>query len=124
MKVLGYVYRFMSNFAYLAIVYVSLNFVGSYAQRAILAALVLLHAGMRSVSVLRAFSFFKAIERLELETRRLGGLAGESQTAVMARKVLVKDVVEQRQGGEMKAYMDLLFLGITVVLCIAKIVTD
>jgi hypothetical protein len=124
MKVLSYVYRFMSNFAYLAIVYVSLNFVGNYAQRAILAGLVLLHAAMRSVSVLRAFTFFKAIERLELETRRLGGLAGESQTAVMARKALVKDVVEQRQGGEMKAYMDLLFLGITVVLCIAKIVTD
>ncbi|MET0219732.1 MAG: hypothetical protein ABW213_03655 [Tardiphaga sp.] len=124
MKFLGYAYRFLSNFAYLTIVYVSLNFIGSYQQRAILAGLVLLHAAMRAVSVLRAFSFFKAIERLELEARRLGGVAAESQTAVMTRKVIVKDVVDRRQGGEMKAYMDLLFLGITVVLCIAKIVTN
>jgi hypothetical protein len=33
-------------------------------------------------------------------------------------------VVEQRQAGEMKSYMDLFFLAIIGVLCIAKIVTD
>jgi hypothetical protein len=43
---------------------------------------------------------------------------------VGARKAVVKDVVEQRQAGEMKSYIDLLFLGIIVVLCIAKIVTE
>jgi hypothetical protein len=43
---------------------------------------------------------------------------------VSSRKAVVKDVVEQRQAGEMKSYIDLLFLGIIVVLCIAKIVAN
>jgi hypothetical protein len=124
MKFLSYAYRFTYNFAFLALVYSSLNFVTRYQQRAVLAGIVLLYAAMRSVSVLRTFNFFKAIERLELEARRLGGLAAEAQTVVMTRKAIVKDVVEQRQAGEMKSYMDLMFLGIIVVLCIAKIVTE
>lgn len=124
MKYLSYAYRFTYNFAFLALVYFSLNFVGGYQQRAILAGIVLVYAAMRSVSVLRAFNFFKAIERLELEARRLGGVAAEGQSAVMTRKAIVKDVVDQRQAGEMKSYMDLMFLGIIVVLCIAKIVTE
>ncbi|KAA0076198.1 hypothetical protein [Tardiphaga sp. P9-11] len=124
MKYLSYAYRFLSNFAFLALVYFSLNFVGTYQQRAIVAALVLAYAGMRAISALRTFVFFKAIEKLELETRRLGGLAGEGPSAVSSRKAVVKDVVDQRQAGEMKSYVDLLFLGIIVVLCIAKIVTE
>jgi hypothetical protein len=124
MKYLSYAYRFLSNFAFLALVYFSLNFVGTYQQRAIVAALVLAYAAMRAISALRTFVFFKAIEKLEVETRRLGGLAGEGPAAVGARKAVVKDVVDQRQAGEMKSYIDLLFLGIIVVLCIAKIVTE
>ncbi|MDR6659825.1 hypothetical protein AB7714_02290 [Tardiphaga sp. 1201_B9_N1_1] len=123
MKYLSYAYRFISNFAFLALVYFSLNFVGAYQQRAIVAALVLAYAGMRAISALRSFVFFKAIEKLELEARRLGGLSGEGPAAVATRKMVVKDVVEQRQAGEMKSYIDLLFLGIIVVLCIAKIVS-
>jgi hypothetical protein len=124
MKYLSYAYRFVSNFAFLALVYFSRNFVGSYQQRAIVAALVLAYASMRAISAARTFYFFKSIEKLELETRRLGGLAGEGPAAVAQRKATVKDVVDQRQAGEMKSYIDLLFLGIIVVLCIAKIVTD
>jgi hypothetical protein len=124
MKYLSYAYRFASNFAFLALVYFSLNFVGSYQQRAIIAALVLAYAAMRALSALRTFIFFKAIEKLELEARRLGGLSGEGPAAVSSRRAIVKDVVEQRQSGEMKSYIDLLFLGIIVVLCIAKIVTN
>jgi hypothetical protein len=124
MKYLSYAYRFVSNFAFLAIVYFSLNFVGSYQQRAIVAALVLGYAAMRAVSAARTFYFFKAIEKLELETRRLGGLSGEGPSAVASRKAIVKDVVEQRQAGEMKSYIDLLFLAIIIVLCVAKIVTN
>jgi hypothetical protein len=123
MKYLSYAYRFISNFAFLALVYFSLNFVGAYQQRAIVAALVLAYAGMRAISALRSFVFFKAIEKLELEARRLGGLSGEGPAAVATRRTVVKDVVEQRQAGEMKSYIDLLFLGIIVVLCIAKIVS-
>lgn len=121
---LSYVYRFVSNFAFLALVYFSLNFVVSYQQRAVVAALVLVYATMRAVSALRAFNFYKSVQRLELETRRLGGLSMEGPSAVAARKVVVKDVVDQRQAGEVKSYIDLLFLGIIVVLCLAKIVTD
>ena len=122
MKYLGYIYRFVSNFAFLALVYFSLNFIGQYQQRTIIAALVLAYAAMRAISALRSFYFFKCIERLEFETRRLGGLSMEGPSAVASRKAIVKDVVEQRQAGEMMSYMDLMFLGIIAVLCIAKIV--
>jgi hypothetical protein len=122
MKYLNYIYRFVSNFALLALVYFSLNAIGGYEQRTIFAALVLAYAVMRAVSALRAFYFYKSIERLEFETRRLGGLSMEGPSAVASRKAIVKDVVEQRQAGEMMSYMDLMFLGIIAVLCIAKIV--
>ena len=122
MKYLSYIYRFVSNFAFLALVYFSLNAIGGYGQRTIFAALVLAYAAMRAVSALRTFYFYKSIERLEFETRRLGGLSMEGPSAVASRKAIVKDVVEQRQAGEMMSYMDLMFLGIIAVLCIAKIV--
>lgn len=124
MRYLSYIYRAAANFAFLALVYFSLNFIGTYQQRAIIAGLVLAYAGMRAISATRSFVFFKAIQKLELETRRLGGLAGEGPSAVASRKALVADVVNQRQSGEMKAYIDLFFLAIIAVLCIAKIVTD
>ena len=123
MKILSYVYRFVSNFAFLALVYFSLNFIGQYQQRTIIAALVLAYAAMRAISALRSFYFFKCIERLEFETRRLGGLSMEGPSAVASRKLIVKEVVELRQAGEMKSYIDLLFLGIIGVLCVAKIVS-
>ena len=122
MKYLSYIYRFVSNFAFLAMVYFSLNAIGGYEQRTIFAALVLAYAAMRAVSALRTFYFYKSIERLEFETRRLGGLSMEGPSAVASRKAIVKDVVEQRHAGEMMSYMDLMFLGIIAVLCIAKIV--
>ena len=122
MRYLSYIYRFVSNFAFLALVYFSLNAIGAYEQRTIFAALVLAYASMRAISALRTFYFFKSIERLEFETRRLGGLSMEGPSAVASRKAIVKDVVEQRQAGEMMSYMDLMFLGIIAVLCIAKIV--
>ncbi|CAN5228513.1 hypothetical protein BH11PSE4_BH11PSE4_20100 [soil metagenome] len=123
MKYLSYAYRFVSNFAFLAMVYYSLNFIGNYQQRAIIAALVLAYAGTRAISAFRSFYFFKCIERLELEARRLGGLSMEGPTAVATRRNIVKEVVELRQSGEMKSYIDLLFLSLIVVLCVAKIVT-
>ena len=122
MKYLSYIYRFVSNFAFLALVYFSLNAIGGYGQRTIFAALVLAYAAMRAISALRTFYFYKSIERLEFETRRLGGLSMEGPSAVASRKAIVKDVVEQRQAGEMMSYMDLMFLGIIAVLCVAKIV--
>ncbi|MDB5655105.1 MAG: hypothetical protein JWQ94_2718 [Tardiphaga sp.] len=123
MKYLSYIYRFVSNFAFLALVYFSLNFIGEYQQRTIVSVLVLAYAAMRAISALRSFYFFKCVERLELETRRLGGLSMEGPAAVASRRMIVKEVVEQRQAGEMKAYIDLLFLGIIGVLCIAKVVS-
>jgi UDP-3-O-acyl-N-acetylglucosamine deacetylase len=122
MKYLSYAYRFVSNFAFLALVYFSLNFIGEYQQRTVIAVLVLVYAAMRAISALRTFYFYKSIERLEFETRRLGGLSMEGPTAVTARKAIVQQVVDLRQAGEMKSYIDLLFLAIIVVLCLAKIV--
>ena len=124
MKFLGYAYRFISNFVFLAVVYFSLNFMEKYQQRAILAILVLVYAAMRAASALRSFYFFQRIERLEAEARRLASLAGEGPSASAARRQIVGEVGALRQAGEMKSYIDLLFLALIVLLCVAKIVTD
>ena len=71
-----------------------------------------------------AHSFFQRIERLELETRRLAGIAGEGPGASSARRQIVSDVGTLRHAGEIKSYIDLLFLALVVLLCVSKIVTD
>src|SRR6266567_8356656 len=124
MKFLGYAYRFLSNFVFLALVYFSLNFLERYQQRAIVAILVLVYASMRAATALRSFYFFQRIERLELEARRLAGLAGEGPAASASGKQIVSDVGAFRHAGEVKSYIDLLFLALVVVLCVSKIVTD
>lgn len=124
MKFLGYAYRFLSNFIFLALVYYSLNSMEKYQQRAVLAILLLVYASMRAASALRSFYFFQRIERLEGEARRLAGMAAEGPSAAASRKQIVGDVAGLRHAGEMKAYIDLLFLALVILLCIAKIVTN
>lgn len=124
MKFLSHGYRFTSNFLFLALVYYSLNYMEKYQQRAILAILVLVYAAMRSASALRSFYFFQRIERLELEARRLAGVAGDGPGASAARKQVVSDVSVLRRAGEINSYIDLLFLAMIVLLCVSKIVTD
>ena len=124
MRFLGYAYRFLSNFVFLALVYYSLNSMEKYQQRAVLAILMLVYASMRSVTALRSFYFFQRIELLELEARRLLGLTGEGPAAVASRMQIVNDVSGLRRDGEMKSYMDLLFMALVVLLCISKIVTN
>ena len=124
MKLLGYAYRFISNFVFLAAVYYSLNLMEKYPQRAILALLILIYAGMHAASALRSFYFFQRIERLEGEARRLAAMSAEGPSAAASRKQIVGDVAELRHAGEMKAYIDLLFLALVILLCIAKIVTN
>ncbi len=122
MKFLSYVYRFASNFVFLALVYYSLNSMDKYNQRAIVAIMVLVYAAMRAVSALRSFFFFQRIERLEVEARRLATAAGEAGN--VQRKQIVADVSALRQAGEMKSYIDLLFLGLIVLLCMSKLVSN
>jgi hypothetical protein len=124
MKFLSYAYRFLSNFIFLALVYYSLNFLEKYQQRAIVAILVLLYAAMRAASALRSFYFFQRIERLEGEARRLAATTGDGPAAATARRQIVSEVAGLRQAGEMKSYIDLLFLALIVLLCVSKIVTD
>ena len=124
MKFLGYAYRFFSNFVFLALVYYSLNYMEQYKQRAVVAILVLVYATMRAASAFRSFYFFQRIERLEMEARRLLGLTADSAAAVVARKQIVTDVSALRKDGEMKSYIDLLFLAMAILLCVSKIVTD
>lgn len=124
MRFLSYAYRFLSNFIFLALVYYSLNFMERYQQRAIVAILVLVYAAMRAASALRSFYFFQRIERLEGEARRLAGLAGEGPAAAAQRRQIVTEVAGLRHAGEMKSYIDLLFLALIVLLCVSKIVTD
>src|SRR3954469_15471485 len=94
-----------------------------YEHRAIVAVLVLVYASMRAVSALRSFYFFQKIERLELEARRLAGLTGEGPAALSSRKQVVSEVTTLRRDGEVKSYVDLFFLAMVVLLCVAKIVT-
>jgi hypothetical protein len=77
MRLLSFAYRFLTNFAFLAAVYLSLNYIEKYNNRAILAMLVLLYSGMRAASALRSFYFFQRIERLEVEARRVMALFSE-----------------------------------------------
>ena len=124
MKFLSHAYRFISNFVFLALVYYSLNFMEKYQQRAVLAILVLVYAVMRAATALRSFYFFQRIERLEFETRRLVGILGEGPAASTQRKQVLSDVTMLRRAGEINAYIDLLFLAMIVLLCVAKIVTN
>ena len=124
MRFLSFVYRFITNFAFLAAVYVSLNYIDKYNNRAVLAILVLIYAGMRAASALRSFYFFQRIERLEVEARRVIALLTEGGAQSPLKKQTVADVAMLRRAGEIKSYIDLFFLAAVVLLCVAKIVTD
>jgi hypothetical protein len=120
LTILGYIYRFLSNFAFLAVVYFSLNFLTAYQQRAIVAFLVLVYTVMHVVATLRQFNFFQKIERLEAEARTLSAAASPDG---QARKPIIREVGRLRHEGELKSYIDLLFLGLVTLLCVSKIVT-
>ncbi|NVN86695.1 MAG: hypothetical protein HXX15_11470 [Rhodopseudomonas sp.] len=124
MTFLSYFNRFISNFVFLALVYYSLNLMEKYQQRFILAVLVLVYCALHAVTAFRSFYFYQRIERLELEARRLGGVVGSGPSETAARKIIIGDVASLRRSGEMKTYMDLMFLTMIVLLCIAKIVTE
>ena len=124
MTFLSYAYRFVSNFVFLALVYFSLNFMEKYEHRAVVAILVLVYAGMHAASALRSFYFFQRVERLEIEARRLAVAAAEGPSSAAARKQIVTEVGALRHAGEIKSYIDLLFLALVILLCVAKIVTN
>lgn len=124
MKVLSLLYRAISNFLFLLLVYYSLNFLDKYQQRAIVAILVLVYSATRAATALRSFYFFQRIERLEGEARRLVSMMGEGPAAAASRKHIVNDVSVLRRAGEMNTYIDLLFLALIVLLCISRIVTE
>lgn len=118
--ILSYLYRFASNFAFLALVYLSLNYLTKYNERTVIAFLVLLYCTMRIISTLRMFFFFQKIERLEAEVR---SISISSPTENQIRKKSVREVALLRHQGELKAYIDLLFLTLVVLLCVSKIFT-
>lgn len=121
MTLLSYAYRFVSNFLFMAMVYFSLNFMETYQQKAIVAVLVLVYASMRTVSALRSFYFYQRIERLEIEARKLVAALKPANTA---RQPVIAEVALLRRHGEVKAYIDLLFLCLIVLLCLAKIISS
>jgi hypothetical protein len=95
-----------------------------YPQRATVAILVLVYAAMCAASTLQSFYFFGRIERLEVEARRLAATAEDGPSASAARKKIISEAARLRRDGEMKSYIDLLFLALVVLLCVSKIVTD
>ena len=124
MRALSFVYRFITNFSFLAAVYFSLNYIEKYNQRAILAILVLIYAGLQAAIALRSFYFFQRIERLEIGARRVMALFTEGGAQSPLKKQTVADVTVVRRDGEVKSYIDLFFLASVVLLCVAKIVTN
>jgi hypothetical protein len=124
MRVLSYAYRFLTNFAFLALVYLSLNYIDKYNNRAMLAMLVLVYSALRAASAIRTFYFFQRVEKLESEARRLITLITEGGAKSPLKKQTVQDVTFVRRDGEVKSYIDLFFLASVVLLCVAKIVTD
>jgi hypothetical protein len=124
MRLLSFIYRVLSNFAFLALAYFSLNYIEKYNNRAILAILILIYAVMRAVSALRSFYFYSRIERLEVEARRMVGLLVEGPSGTALRKHLVGEVSLLRRDGEIKSYIDLFFLAAVVLVCVGKIVTE
>ena len=124
MLFLGYAYRFLSNFVFLALVYLALNFLEKYQNRVIVAVLVLVYAGMHAATALRSFHFYQRIERLELEARKLIAAAGEGPNSTSARKQVITEVSGLRHAGEMKSYIDLLFLALVILLCFTKMLSN
>lgn len=124
MRFLSFVYRFVTDFAFLAAVYFSLNYIEKYNNRAVLAMLVLIYSGMRGVSSVRSFFFYSRVEKMEVEARRLVSAITEGGAASPLRKQTINDVSGLRRDYELKSYMDLFFLALVVLLCVAKIVTD
>ena len=119
---MSFVYRFITNFAFLATVYLSLNYIEKYNNRAILAMAILVYAGMRGAIALRSFYFFQRIERLEIESRRVISLITQGGATSPIKVKTVADVTLLRRDGEIKAYIDLFFLAAVVLLCVAKII--
>jgi hypothetical protein len=122
MRFLSFVYRFLTNFTFLAMVYLSLNYIEKYNNRAILAMAILLYAGMRAATALRSFYFFQRIEKLEIESRRVIALVTQGGAMSPIKAKTVADVTLLRRDGEIKSYIDLFFLAAVVLLCVAKIV--
>src|ERR1700759_5284207 len=110
MRLLGFVYRFVINFVFLAIVSLGLNYIEKYNNRAILAIAILVYAGMHAAIALRSFYFFQSIEKLEIETRRLVALFAQEGAQSPVKKQTIADVTLLRRDGEIKSYIDLFFL--------------
>jgi hypothetical protein len=124
MTFLSYAYRIVSNFVFLGLVYFTLNVLEQYPQRATVAILLLIYAAMHAFSAVRSYTFFQRVERLEGETRRVASALGEGPNSAASRKQIVADVTGLRHAGEIKSYIDLFFLALVILLCIAKIVTN
>jgi hypothetical protein len=124
MRLMSYVYRFLTNFGFLVMVYLSLNYIEKYNNRAILAIAILVYAGMRAATALRSFYFFQRIERLEIEARRVIALVTQGGAQSPIKTKTVADVTLLRRDGEIKSYIDLFFLAAVVLFCVAKIIRD
>ena len=122
MRLLSLAYRVLSNFLLLALVYYSLNLMEKYPQRAVLAILVLVYAATRATSAFRSFYFFQRIERLEIEARRLAGVAGEGPASSATRKQVVNEDVGRRCAAtaEINVLYPTCLSGVAIVPCISK----
>lgn len=121
MIALQFGYRILSNLALVTLTYFSLNALERHQQRLLLAVFILGYASLRAATVLKSVWFLHGIEILEAEMRRLGQLA--RAPVLLSRSKIISDVASTRSGDEAMAYVELLTLAVTILICIAQIAT-
>ena len=106
MQLLSYAYKFLSNFVFLALVYLALNFLEKYQHRVVVAILVLVYAGMHAASALRSFHFFqpfdalKEVERPQCGCRMHAGIDQHQNSDDHAVLVLFEEIEREIDQGQ------------------------
>jgi len=118
MLVLNVTYKFLSRFVFLAFIYSALNAIGNYQERAVVASLALLYSAARFVSAIRTLGSFRKIERFEMEAK---AAASFDPAKGLALRNIIRDVSDIRREGELRGWIELLFQGIVMALCISKL---
>lgn len=118
MLVLNVTYKFLSRFVFLAFTYSALNAIGNYQERAVVASLALLYSSTRFAAAIRTLGSFRKIERFEIEAK---AAASFDPAKGLALRSIIRDVSDIRREGELTGWIEFLFQGIVIAVCISKL---
>jgi hypothetical protein len=119
MNTTGLIQRVLSNFLLLTFVYLSLNWIEHFQERASLSLGVLVYASARMLSAFRSLHFLRQIERLEMQVFRTTEILRSFDPI---RGKAPEPLGRDRNGREAKSYVDLMFLGFVFSICLVKII--